>query len=1160
VEVRSTDMSQTDAVHRASPRAPRSLRDRYTAEQGRQLLTGNAALVRLALDQMRRDQRAGLRTAALVAGYPGSPLGNFDIELGRVKDLLAEHDIHHQPAINEELAATAIFGSQLAAIAPDARFEGVLGMWYGKSPGLDRAADGVRHAVFAGTSASSGVLALVGDDPVCKSSTLPSSSERLCAELCMPVMHPGDVQDILDLGAHAVAQSRASGLWSSMRIVVTVADSSGDADLSPQRVQPEVPTYADDGLRLPTGLMLQPDTLEMEREIHEKRIPRAVAYGTANGLNRVVSDPDEAWIGLIAPGHTYRDVVEALRMLGLEVDGLAELGIRLLQVRQPWPMDAHQLRDFGRGLDEIVVVEEKRAFVETQVLEALYGTANAPRVIGKRDETGAAFLDAWGGLDADSVVGPIAARLGRRLGPERMRQLPAPARERIQIPLGPARQAWFCAGCPHGTGTRVPEGSLVGMGIGCHGLAARMRPEQVGRALSLAQMGSEGAQWVGASPFVEADHLFQNIGDGTLFHSGWLALRFAIAAGVHITYKVLYNDAVSMTGGQQAVANRSVPDMARSMLADGVARVLVTTEDLGRYRGVRMPAGVEVWDRSRIIEAQEVLAAVPGVTVLIHDQRCAAEIRRDRNRGRLPKPAERVVVNTRVCEHCGDCGVKSSCLAVQTVDTALGPKTAIDQSSCNVDLSCLDGDCPSFVLVQKGRPRRWRRRSSDTIDATDADAAGLPAAPEPSLLPEPPCRPIGDDWVVRMPGIGGTGVLTASQVLGMAASLDGWHVHGLDQTGLSQKAGPVVSDLLLSRQPGERVGRAGDTGIDLLLAFDAIVGFTPAVLVGLDPTRTAVVASTSLTPTGMMIGHREVSGPDLDALDAAVARHTDGTARRWVDAAGLSRMLLGDTTAANVLLLGVALQLGAIPVSATAVEEAITLNGVAVRRNLDAFRWGRLLVADPAAVPAAPAVEAGSIEWLANDLRSYQDERYARRFLAAVDRARTAEEAVGGDGTFTVTVARHAHQLMAYKDEYEVARLHTGPDARAEAEAVAGPGARRVVLLHPPALRALGLHRKLRLGRTAAPVFSLLARGKVLRGTPLDVFGCTRVRRLERRLRDEYLAIVDRLAEELPRVGLERATAIASLADRVRGYEGVKEANAARYCQELATALADVGI
>ncbi|MET0895829.1 MAG: indolepyruvate ferredoxin oxidoreductase family protein [Acidimicrobiia bacterium] len=1145
-------MTQADASERARPTGPRSLQERYTAEHGTQLLTGNAALVRLPVDQMRRDRRVGLRTAALVTGYPGSPLGNFDLELGRMRELLAEHDIHHQPAINEDLAATALFGSQLAAVAPDARFEGVVGVWYGKAPGLDRATDAVRHAVFAGTSARSGVVALVGDDPVCKSSTLPSSSERLCAELCMPLFHPGDVQDILDLGAHAVAQSRTSGLWSSMRIVVSVADASGHADVSLDHVRLVVPEFDDGGLRLPTGVMLQPDTLEMEREIHERRLPRAVAYASANGINRIVTDPDDAWLGLVASGHTYRDVVEALRRLGLEVEQLGALGVRLLQVRQPWPIDPHQVRHFGRGLDEIVVVEEKRAFIETQVRDALYGTTNAPRVIGKRDETGAPFLDAWGGLDADALVAPLTARLTRGLGPGRLRPATVATRERIELQVGPARQAWFCAGCPHGTSTQVPDGSLVGMGIGCHGLAARMRPEHVGRALSLGQMGSEGAQWVGAAPFVEADHLFQNIGDGTLFHSGWLALRFAVAAGVHMTYKVLYNDAVSMTGGQQAVANRSVPDMARSMLADGVTRILVTTEDLGRYRGVAMPKGVEVWDRSRIIEAQELLAAEPGVTVLIHDQRCAAEVRRDRNRGRLPKPAERVVVNARVCEHCGDCGVKSSCLAVQTVETPLGPKTAIDQSSCNVDLSCLQGDCPSFMLVREASGRRRRRHASA--------AARLPTAPDPGNLPEPVRRPVGTDWVARMPGIGGTGVVTASQVLGMAANLDGWHVHGLDQTGLSQKAGPVVSDLLLTRDEGERVGRAGDSGIDLLLAFDAIVGFTPAVLVGLDPVRTAVVASTSLTPTGMMIGHREIAGPDLGALDAAIAPLTDGTARRWIDAAGLSRTLLGDGTAANILLLGVALQLGAIPVSPSAVEDAIALNGVAVEKNLNAFRWGRLLVADPAAVPTAPAADPASIDWLADDLRAYQGERYARRFLATVERARVAEAEAGGDGAFTAAIARHLHQLMAYKDEYEVARLHTTPDARASAEAVAGPGARRVVLLHPPALRALGMKRKLRLDRSAGPVLSVLARAKVLRGTPFDVFGWTRLRRLERNLRDEYVALADRLAEHLDRVGVERATEIASLADQIRGYEHLKVVNAAQYRRELAAALAAAGI
>lgn len=1113
-------------------------------------MPGVPALVRLIVDQMRADRRAGLRTAAFVSGYPGSPLGGLDQELARNQALLDEHGIVHQPGVNEELAATAIYGSQVATVTDGCTQDGVLGVWYGKAPGLDRSADAIRHGNFAGTGPNSGVLALVGDDPSCKSSTLPSASEGMCAELLMPVIHPGTSQDILDLGRHAIALSRFSGLWTAVKVVTVVADGSSTVQLDSNRPAIRVPQTSRDRRHLVPALRY-PHSVEMEREIHELRLPRAREYAVLNGLNRVTVDPSDAWLGIAAAGHTYLDVIEAFRLLGIDPHDLAGLGIRLFQVGMSFPLDTNQIRRFAAGLTEVMVVEEHRGFLEGAIRHALYGMTDAPTVTGKHDPDGAALVPGWGGLDADAIRGPLRRRLVTRIDPARLRTIPGAAPDRLALTVLPQRTPWFCSGCPHSTSTQVPDGALVGTGIGCHALAAKMDTARTGRILSNVQMGGEGAQWVGAAPFLNTGHMFQNLGDGTLMHSGWLAIRFAVSSASHITFKILYNSAVSMTGGQHPPGLRSVPELVSGLRAEGVGRIIITTDDTTKYRRITFGARVEVWDRHRILDAQRALAAEPGVTVLIHDQECSAELRRKRKRGLAPRPQERVVINSRVCEGCGDCGAKSACMSLRTVDTEYGPKTQVHQGSCNFDYFCLDGECPSFTLVKPARARRqgrWRRRGGTNGHAEAVSST--PAGP-PGELGAPLACSTDGETVIRMPGIGGTGVVTVAQILGMAASLDGLTVHGLDQTGLSQKGGPVVSDLRISTRADPRPGRASAAGIDLLLALDPVVTATPDLLQGLSPARTVVIGSTTAAPTGDMIGHPDAAGLDVSALQAALDPRVCAQRSRWLDAEALAVRLVGNAASANVLLLGVAYQQGTLPVSAAAIEEAITENGTAVSANIAAFRWGRRVASDPATAAApGPPSPSDITTRRAADLTAYQNAAYADRYLAVVARANACATTA-----FTTAVAENLYRLMAYKDEYEVARLHLGAEATAAAEQVGGPGAKVTLLLQPPMLRAIGLHSKIRIGPWARPALKMLAAGKWLRGKPYDPFGMAYVRRVERRLIADYIDVVDRLIADFDSIGAQTATRIANLPRTIRGYEHVKLAAVAKYQETLTNEL-----
>jgi indolepyruvate ferredoxin oxidoreductase len=1036
--------------------------------------------------------------------------------------------------VNEELAATSVMGSQIVSSQPGARFDGVVGLWYGKAPGLDRAADAIRHANHAGVARAGGVVLLVGDDPSCKSSTLPSSSELALADLLVPFVSPADPQDVVDLGLHAIALSRASGLWAGMKIATAVADGCATVDVSPERVQPRLPATRFE--HVVDARLLGPIVLAAEREIHEARMHVALEYIRANGLNAIERAGARDRVGLVAAGKTYLDLRQALLALGLDDAGLERAGVRLLKIAVPYPLEPTVVRDFARGLEAIVVVEDKRPFLELFVKDALYGGAGAPAVVGKRDERGELLLPAHGELTPDMIRRALAGYLTRTGYADVSAPAPAPLE-----PLPLARRPHFCSGCPHNRSTVVPDGSLVGAGIGCHTMVLLQSRPDTGSYAGLTQMGGEGAQWIGMAPFTDVPHMFQNIGDGTLFHSGTLAIRAAVASGAHITFKILQNGAVAMTGGQAPEGGLGTAELSALLLTEGVQRVIVTTEDLERLRSAALPAGVEVWHRDRLVEAQETLAGTPGVTALIHDQECAAEKRRKRKRGTAADPAERIFINHRVCEGCGDCGTQSNCLSLRPIDTEFGRKTTIHQGSCNQDDSCVDGDCPAFIrVVRHGRPR---------------PTGGAPI--DSGRLPEPVRADLAG-FNLRIVGIGGTGVVTIAQVLAMAGLIDGWHVRGQDQTGLAQKGGPVVSDLRCTRAPALTGSRLGEGECDLYLACDVLAGADPANLACADPERTLAVVSSAAVPVGTVTGATEPAFPPVAGLVDRISVRTRADSAVVLDAQALTRARFGSDVGANVFLVGAAYQTGAIPLPAAAIEQALALNGVAVEQNIQAFRAGRLTVAEPAGNGAAPVAAGDELQRLLDirmrELTAYQSRSYAREYAAFVTSVAERERAViPGATAVTEAVARNLYKLMAYKDEYEVARLHLDPEIRAAVEAEFGSGARMTWLLHPPLLRALGRRRKIAVGPWFSVPFRLLRALRRLRGTPFDVFGRAEVRRVERALPGEYRRLVDRALAHLTAQTRGEVLAIAELPDGIRGYEQIKLRNVEWFKMEAET-------
>ena len=1138
-----------------------TLEDRYTAEDGRVIMSGIQALARLPLDQHRADKARGLHTAGLITGYRGSPIGALDFVLESIPHLLEEHHIRFIPAVNEDLAATAVMGSQTANLLPEPKFDGVCGIWYGKGPGVDRSGDAFKHANLAGVGKYGGVLALAGDDPSCKSSTIPSHSEVALYDALMPILYPGSAQEILDMGALGFALSRFSGLWVGFKIVTDVADEYSSVEVGAGRVSIVEPDFQLNGQpwrpKQNTAL-LSPYSLQQEKEIHDERLDAALAFARANRINEIAVPSEDAWLGIIAAGKTWYDLRGALLDIGLDDEALQRAGIRLLKLGMIFPLEPEILREFAAGLEEILVIEEKRAFIETFCKEALYGSGHTPLIVGKKDEAGAKLVKADNELDADEITLVLARRLSGRVDAplleRRLRAIKRPPDLGV-IPIA-ARSPYFCSGCPHNRSTKVPEGSMAGAGIGCHTLAIMMDRNTAG----VTQMGGEGANWVGAEAFSNIDHIFQNIGDGTFAHSGSLSVRQATAAGTTMTYKILYNSAVAMTGGQAADGLMPVPEMTHLLYAEGVKRTIVISDEPAKFApDANWAPGAEVWERERLEAAQLLLRDTPGVTALIYDQECAANLRRKRRRGLAADPALRIVINEAVCEGCGDCGAVSNCLSVQPVETEFGRKTQIHQSSCNKDYTCLEGNCPAFMSVIPAELPQQQAPPSLRIERELAE----------------PRRHVNGTANVLMMGIGGTGVVTANQVLGTAAALDGYHVRSLDQTGLSQKGGPVVSNLKITAQPIDSAPKIGASATDAFLVFDVLTATASKNLVRAHPQRSVAIVSTSKVPTGAMVRDTTVEYPEGDHLLEIINRATRAGDNVFFDALGLAETLFGDHMMANFIVIGAAYQAGALPMSAAAIERAIELNGVKVEDNQHAFRAGRLAVTDrdwlagldvkrtgevapplkrsaaaQALIDSLPA--QGELKRLVEirvpELIVYQNEAYARQYLADIQRVYAAEQAAcPGQTELSEAVARYLFKLMAYKDEYEVARLSLKPEARAAISAQFGARARVRYHLQPPLLKALGLKRKIQVGSWFDVVYRLLRQLRFLRGSPVDPFGYDRVRRVERDLVAQYRRLIFAAIDDLSADNYARAVELARLPDMIRGYDEVKLGNVERF-------------
>ena len=1128
-----------------------TLEDKYTLERGRIYLNGVQALARLPMMQRQRDIAAGLDTACFISGYRGSPLGGLDQTLWSARKHLQKDHVFFEPGINEDLAATSVWGSQQVNMFEGAKYDGVFAMWYGKGPGVDRSGDVLKHANGAGTAPHGGVLVLAGDDHASKSSTLPHQSEYAFMDAQIPVLNPSGVQEILDYGLYGWAMSRFSGAWIAMKTIAETVDSSASVHVSPERVRLILP----DDFDMPHGglnIRWPDQPLDQEYRLARFKIPAALAFARANKLDRIMLDGPKRRFGIVTTGKSYLDVRQALDDLGIDAAYAAKIGISVYKVAMSWPLEPVGMRRFAEGLEEILVVEEKRPVIESQLKDQLYNLPNErrPRVFGKFGEDPEWILPPHAELSPATIAKVIAKRLARFHTSERIQDrlkfLIAKEEQQGRTGQGVARTPFFCSGCPHNTSTRVPEGSRAVAGIGCHYMAIWM-PER--STSTFTQMGGEGTSWIGQAPFTETSHIFANLGDGTYNHSGTLAIRAAVAAKVNITYKILFNDAVAMTGGQTHDGGTlTVPMIARQVMAEGVNYVTVVTDDLDRYAtDVGLPPHTNVYHREKLDEVQRSLREMPGATVLIYDQTCAAEKRRRRKRGKMADPQKRVFINDAVCEGCGDCSKTSNCLSVVPAETEFGTKREIDQSSCNKDFSCVNGFCPSFVTVEGGALRKSK------ASAVDADGFGP--------LPEPPLPALDKPYGILVTGVGGTGVVTIGALLGMAAHLEGRGVSVLDMTGLAQKGGSVYSHIRIAKAPDDIAAvRLAAGGADLLLGCDFLVTASPDSLSRVEKGSTRVFVNQTETITGGFTQNPDLKFPTDDTrqalLDAAGTDRID-----FLDANRLAVALLGDSIAANLFMLGYAWQKGTVPLSAEAIDRAIELNAVAVEFNRKSFLWGRRAAVDMAPVEAVATPKQAVtghrrlsedldeiIERRVAELTQYQNAAYAQRYLSLVTRIRHAEtNRTPGRSGLAEAVARNLHKLMAYKDEYEVARLYTdGAFLKQLHEKFDGDFTLRFHLA-PPLLAdrdpTTGHLKKRAYGPWMLRAFGLLAHFKGLRGTVWDVFGHTAERRTERRLIGEYVAVLEEILSRLNQDNHQTAVDLARIPARIRGFGHVKEAN-----------------
>ncbi|WP_250515936.1 indolepyruvate ferredoxin oxidoreductase family protein [Caballeronia sp. INDeC2] len=1141
-----------------------SLDDKYTLEKGRVYISGTQALVRLPMLQKARDRKAGLNTAGFISGYRGSPLGALDQSLWKAKQHLKDNDIVFQPGVNEDLAATSIWGTQQVNLWPGATRDGVFGMWYGKGPGVDRTGDVFKHANSAGTDKHGGVLVLAGDDHAAKSSSVAHQSDHAFIAAGIPVLYPSNVQEYLDYGLHGWAMSRYSGLWVAMKCVTDVVESTASIDLDPDRV--EIVTPAD--YAMPDGgLNIRwPDSpLAQEARLLDEKWYAALAYVRANKLNRVVIDSDKPRFGIITAGKAYLDVRQALVDLGLDDETCAQIGLRVLKVGCVWPLDAQDARAFATGLEEILVVEEKRQILEYALKEELYNWREdvRPRIYGKFDERdneggewsvprGDWLLPAHYELSPALIAKAIARRLARADLPAdvrarmlaRVETIEAKEREAIKPRVDVERKPWFCSGCPHNTSTRVPEGSRALAGIGCHYMSMWMDR----KTETFSQMGGEGVAWIGQMHFSGDKHVFVNLGDGTYFHSGLLAVRAAIAANANITYKILYNDAVAMTGGQPVDGVLTVPQIAHQVYAEGAKGIVIVTDEPQKYdANAALPEGVSVHHRDELDRIQRELRDIQGTTILIYDQTCATEKRRRRKRGTYPDPARRAFINDAVCEGCGDCSVQSNCLSVEPMDTPLGTKRKINQSSCNKDFSCVKGFCPSFVTAEGAQVRKPK-------------AAGG-ARPDFDALPMPALPALSKPYGILVTGVGGTGVVTIGGLIGMAAHIERKGVTVLDMAGLAQKGGAVLSHVQIAPEPQALHATRIATGeARLVIGCDAIVSASNDVLSRTRHGITQAAINSGATPTAAFVTDAQWTFPTAQTEQAL--SDSIGAGCAFIDANALALKLIGDTIYSNPLLLGFAWQKGWLPLELASLKRAIELNGVAVEKNWLAFDWGRYVAqhgaggllksTQHAIVVKMPESLDTVIATREAFLTAYQSEAYARSYRSVIERIREKEKPLNAKLPLTRAVAVNLAKLMAYKDEYEVARLYADPayldKLREQFEGEPGRDYKLMFHLAPPLFAKRDEHGHLvkkTFGAWMLPAFRVLAKMKRLRGTSLDVFGKTAERRTERRMIADYLALVDELCSTLDEDRFDTALQLAKLPDEIRGFGHVKERNVA---------------
>lgn len=1125
---------------------PISLDQKYTQDSGHVFLTGIQALVRLPMAQIRRDRAAGLNTAGFVTGYRGSPLGGYDQQLHAARKHLEQYNVKFQPGVNEDLAATAIWGSQQLNLSPGAKHDGVVGIWYGKGPGVDRCGDVFRHGNAAGSAKNGGVLCLAGDDHGAKSSTVPHQSDHAFISALMPYLYPSSVHEMIEMGLLGIAMSRYSGCWVGMKVITETVETTAEVDLTDEMKPFIIPT---DFEMPPGGLNLRwpDDRYAQDQRLQDYKGFAAIAFARANNVNRITMDSPNARFGIMASGKSYEDVRQALRELGITEEVAARIGLRLYKIGMPWPLEPEGVRKFAIGLEEILIVEERREIVENQVKQELYNWRDdaRPRVVGKMDTHDKPFLPFAQELSVAGIATSLTERLLQLdLNPEIVAMLRAKAdwfngrqASQVQAVAPVTRTPYFCSGCPHNTSTKVPDGSRAFAGIGCHFMSLWMDRNTE----TFTHMGGEGVPWVGVAPFTNENHVFANLGDGTYFHSGSLAIRQAVASKANITYKILYNDAVAMTGGQRHDGDLSPQQITFQLRSEGVGDIYLVSENPDAYPANTIAPGTKLAHRDDLDKVMRTLRETPGCTAIVFVQTCAAEKRRRRKRGLMEDPSKRVLINAAVCEGCGDCSVQSNCISVEPLETELGRKRTINQSSCNKDYSCVKGFCPSFVTIDGGTLRK--RAAADIGDLGD--------------LPQPASRPSLDrPYNIAVGGVGGTGVLTIGALLGMAAHIEGKASMILDMSGLAQKGGAVLSHVRLSQNPADVTCSRIVTGTaDLVIAADEVVAIAKETITLCESSRTHGIINTHLIPIADFIQNR-----DFDFQRRKVNHVLEAALRKdssFLDFTHAAEQLLGDSIATNMMMMGFAWQKGLLPVSSEAIEQAIELNGVSIKMNTQAFRLGRLAAADPARLAAMMKEETAApktldemtldeiIEHRTRLLTNYQNAAYAQRYRKLVDQVRQAAHNGGYGEALPRAAAINYAKLLAYKDEYEVARLYTdGTFAKALRDQFEGNFTMKFNLA-PPILNtgvdSQGRPRKREFGQWMMKGFEVLAKLRVLRGTPFDPFGYNKDRRMERDLIAGYERDVATVLDMLSPKTLDTAIELLSLPDRIRGYGPVKE-------------------